>query len=104
MVRLTRSARTGPPAGRDQPGGAPHSTSDSDAGGIAITHPLGGLRIGVIGKGGSGKSTLAALLGRALVRRGYDVQRVADGIAAAFRAKARDGTPAVDPVEVEVRT
>lgn len=37
------------------------------------THPLAGLRIGVIGKGGSGKSTLVALLARMLVRRGYDV-------------------------------
>lgn len=37
------------------------------------THPLAGLRIGVIGKGGSGKSTLGALIARMLVRRGYDV-------------------------------
>ena len=37
------------------------------------SHPLGTLRIGVLGKGGSGKSTLVVLLARALVKRGYEV-------------------------------
>lgn len=40
---------------------------------LGSTHPLAGLRIGVIGKGGSGKSTLSALPARMLIRRGYDV-------------------------------
>jgi wyosine [tRNA(Phe)-imidazoG37] synthetase (radical SAM superfamily)/CO dehydrogenase nickel-insertion accessory protein CooC1 len=39
----------------------------------AGNHVLGGLRIGILGKGGSGKSTLVALLARTLVRHGYDV-------------------------------
>jgi CO dehydrogenase nickel-insertion accessory protein CooC1 len=34
---------------------------------------LGGLRIGVFGRGGAGKSTFVVLLGRALVRAGYTV-------------------------------
>ena len=35
--------------------------------------PLGGMRLGVFGKGGAGKSTVTVLLADALVQRGYSV-------------------------------